>query len=249
MQTLTYHYSQWLVLVSFVISVLGAYTALFAMSSIATGMSAQTTWRYAAFAGLALGGVGIWSMHFLGMLALELPVGVGYRAFEAIVSLIVAVTVSILALGFLASRPFSIGRLLLAGPIAGIAVALMHYIGMSGMRFGGSFQWNLTVVATSVAIAVVAATAALWLAFHTRTTRHRTVAALVMGAAVCSMHYTGMAGAAFVCSAGNSGPNMTDLLRPDLMLVLVTLISFLVLGLISLKVLTRQLSALNIATA
>ena len=249
MQNLTPHYREWLVLVSFVTSVLGAYTALFAMSSITPEMSSRTKWRYATLAGFALGGVGIWSMHFLGMLAFELPVLVGYRALETMVSLIAAVAVSTLALGFMAAKPFSFGRLLLAGPIAGIAVALMHYIGMFGMRFGGSFEWNAAVVAASIAIAVVAATAALWLAFHARRTSHRAAAALVMGAAVCSMHYTGMAGAAFVCSAGSAGANMAELLRPDLMLMLVLVVSLAVLVLISLNVLHRQISAIRMNPA
>jgi NO-binding membrane sensor protein with MHYT domain len=206
-------------------------------------MNARTKWRYATLAGFSLGGVGIWSMHFLGMLAFQLPVWVGYRPFETIVSLVAAVTVSTLALGFMAAKAFSFRRLLLAGPIAGAAVALMHYIGMFGMRFGGSFEWNLPVVATSIAIAMFAATAALWLAFHARKTSHRAVAALVMGTAVSSMHYTGMAGAEFVCSTGNMGADMTDLLRPDLMLVLVLVISCAVLVLISFDVLNRQMTA------
>jgi NO-binding membrane sensor protein with MHYT domain len=203
------------VAISFIVSVIGAYTALWVAPSVAGRRSGQVNWFNATLSGLALGGVGIWSMHFLGMLAYDVPLAVGYRVFELVVSLVAAVVVSTLAIGYLSAQAFSWRRLLVAGPLAGLGVAVMHYLGMYGMRFGGYFDWSTLLVALSVLIAVVAATAALWLAFHTRGVAMRATAAVVMGVAVCTMHYTGMAAASVICTTPNRRAMLPDLLRPD----------------------------------
>ena len=101
------------------------------------------------------------------------------------------------------SWPGKAPRLLGAGFLLGMGVVFMHYLGMFGMKFGGSIQWDLAVVGASAVIAVVAATAALWLAFNTRGLGVRALAALVMAVAVCAMHYTGMAAAEFICTTPN----------------------------------------------
>jgi len=103
------------------------------------------------------------------------------------------------ALAFVARRPESGARVLGAGTLLGLGVAFMHYLGMYGMRFPGFIVWSVPTVLLSVGIAVAAASAALWLSFRTSSPGMRALAAAVMGAAVCSMHYTGMAAADFVC--------------------------------------------------
>lgn len=213
------------VAVSFVVSFIGAYTALWVAPSVAGARKGQVNWFNAALSGLALGGVGIWSMHFLGMLAYEVPLAVGYRLFELLVSLVAAVVVSALALGYMAAQAFSWRRLLVAGPLAGVGVAVMHYLGMYGMRFGGFFDWNWGIVVASVGIAVVAATAALWLAFHTRRGALRALAAGVMGVAVCTMHYTGMAAASVICTTSNRRALPAELLRPSDLGVAITVVA------------------------
>jgi NO-binding membrane sensor protein with MHYT domain len=240
-QTLMPHYRQWLVAISFLISALGAYTALSVMSFSNADPGRRTNWFNTVLSGFALGGVGIWSMHFLGMLAFEVPVNVGYRPLETILSLLAAVLVSTLALGYMAARPFNSRRLWIAGPLTGLGVALMHYLGMVGMRFGGEFVWSDQTVALSIVIAIVAATAALWLAFHTGKPAHRVAAALLMGAAVCAMHYTGMAAATLVCSAGSRGANLSTLLRRDVMLSSVLVMSLTMAAAIGLSLLRQQI--------
>jgi NO-binding membrane sensor protein with MHYT domain len=202
-----------LVAASFLVSTCGAYAALWVATMFRTSGDGRLNHFNVAMAGLALGGVSIWSMHFLGMLAFKVPVTLGYAPALTVLSLIAAVVVSSIALGYMAARPFTLQRLLVAGPLAGLGVALMHYMGMYGMTFGGVFQWAPGLVVLSLVIAVVAATAALWLAFHTRGMARRAAAAVVMGAAVCSMHYTGMAAATLVCSTPNI--SLAGLLRPD----------------------------------
>lgn len=204
-------YDLGLVAVSFLVSAVGAYAAL-AASTLVRDPNGGVNRLNAAFAGVALGGVGIWAMHFLGMLAWQPGVAVGYGLGGTLVSLAAAVLTSALALGYMASAPFTWKRLAVAGPLAGLGVSAMHFLGMGSMGFGGYLAWNGGVVLLAVLIAVVAASAALWLAFHVRRTSHRVAAAFVMAAAVCTMHYTGMAAADVVCTTTNRLERLQGLL-------------------------------------
>ncbi len=207
-------YEHALVALSFVVAALGSYTALAATAAASRRGGGRLDLFNIGLAGLALGGIAIWSMHFIGMLAWQVDIGVGYRLLETLVSLVAAVLVSTAALGYVAKAPNEAKRLLVAGPLAGLGVAAMHYLGMFSMRFSGFFDWHLPLVLLSVLIAMVAATAALWLAFRTRSRAHRVGAALVMAGAVCSMHYTGMAAATVVCTSREPNPLLAQLLRP-----------------------------------
>ena len=232
------------VAISFIVSVIGAYTALWVAPSVAAGgRDGGVNWFNAGLSGLALGGVGIWSMHFLGMLAYEVPLAVGYRLFELVASLVAAVVVSTLAIGYMAARPFTLQRLAVAGPLAGMGVAVMHYLGMYGMRFGGYFAWDWGVVGVSIAIAIVAASAALWLAFHAKRRVHRAAAALVMGAAVCTMHYTGMAAASVICTTANRRAFLPDLLRPSDLGVAIVVVAIGVAAMVAMDILLQRMHA------
>ncbi|RYY48357.1 MAG: histidine kinase [Comamonadaceae bacterium] len=192
------------VALSFLISAIGAFVALTASAGI-LGAGRPISRINLLAAGLALGGIGIWAMHFIGMLALRIEMGVGYAMVETLASLLFAVGGSSLALLWVARDPHSLGNLAAGGAVLGLAVCLMHYVGMYGMRFGGYFDWSPGLVAASVLIAWVAATAALVLAFAVRGFAARLVAALVMAGAVCAMHYTGMAAASFICTSATPG--------------------------------------------
>jgi NO-binding membrane sensor protein with MHYT domain len=201
-----------MVILSWVVSAIGAFTALSAIGR-ARKPDGEVDRFNVILAGVALGGVGIWSMHFIGMIAWKVDLGVGYRLFETMLSLVAAIVVSALALGYVA-RDASLMRLLVAGPIAGIGVTVMHYLGMYSMRFYGFFQWDWPTVGLSAVIAMVAATVALWLACNLHKRWHRAVAATVMATAVCTMHYTGMAAASVMCTTANRKAILPDLLRP-----------------------------------
>lgn len=198
--TTSYQHSY--VFLSFAISVMGAFVALTAATRMRKG-NGRISLVNTLSAGLALGGIGVWSMHFIGMMALKLDLATGYSMVETIVSLLAAILATALALLFVAKRPDHFPTLLIAGFLLGMGVVVMHYLGMFGMRFAGYFRWDFLVIGISALIAVVAATAALWLAFNTRTLALRICAALLMGVAVCSMHYTGMHAAEFVCTSAN----------------------------------------------
>ena len=189
-----------LVALSYCISVLGAFVALTAAQRIRANRGG-INWLNLLAAGTALGGIGVWSMHFTGMLALNLGMASGYSAFETVISLVAAIGATSAALAYVAKDPKNNARVLTAGAFLGLGVAVMHYLGMYGMRFPGYIVWSWDVVALSVAIAVVAASAALWLAFRSSSLALRGVAAAVMGVAVCSMHYTGMNADDFVCTS------------------------------------------------
>jgi NO-binding membrane sensor protein with MHYT domain len=150
--------------------------------------------------GIALGGIAVWSMHFVGMLALQMDLAVSYAMPQTVTSLSAGIVGSALALAFVAQAPHRLWRVLVAGLLLGAGVMVVHYLGMHGMRFGGTIRWDYGIVALSGAIGVAAATAALWLAFHTRGLLAQAAAGLAMAAAVCAFHYTGMLAADYVCT-------------------------------------------------
>jgi NO-binding membrane sensor protein with MHYT domain len=191
------------VTLSYAISVLGGFVALWSAQRIRRE-DGEISFVNALAAGLALGGIGVWSMHFMGILALKLDAATSFSLWETLVSLVAAVIGSALALAYVARAPDRVGRLLGAGFVLGMGVVVMHYLGMDGMKIAGYIRWDWGIVAVSAVIAVVAATAALWLAFNTSGGIARIAAALVMGVAVCAMHYTGMAAADFICIADPS---------------------------------------------
>ena len=187
---------------SFAFAVVGSFIALSAASRIRDGRGG-VQFGNIVVAGVALGGIGVWSMHFVGMLAFKMNVGSSYAAVETLVSLAVVIAASSMTLRFAAKAPEQIGRLLLAGVFLGVSVVVMHYLGMYGLKISGYVQWNYSLVALSIVIAVVAATVALWLAFQGSTVGKRIAAAVIMGVAVCAMHYTGMLAAEFICTTEN----------------------------------------------
>ena len=190
------------VALSFAIAFLGSFIALSAARRI-VGPDGRINRFDVLSATLALGGIGVWTMHFIGMFALKLDLKVGYSLFETLGSLLLVCLVMGFAITYVAKAPNNINRLISAGIALGLGVGIMHHLGMYGMRFGGYIEWSYLIVAASIVIAMVAATAAMWLAFNTRPIFLRLIAALVMAIAVCAMHYTGMAAAKFVCTTAD----------------------------------------------
>ncbi|MDA7416952.1 histidine kinase [Xenophilus arseniciresistens] len=209
-QILNPRYGMSMVALSFVMACAGSFVALLCARRMfrTTG---QLDWPMAVGAAVALGGIGIWSMHFIGMVAYSLPVRVSYDIGLTLVSLVAAVLISGLAL-YLAGRGrnrFNRQGWAAGSLLAGLGVCVMHYMGMFAMNMRATMEFDTGRVAMSVLIAVTAAAAALWLAFHLRKTLHQAVAALVMGLAVCSMHYVGMSAATMVCTAAAPANSFT----------------------------------------
>lgn len=199
--TLIAAYDVRLVFISVLIAIIASYTALDLAGRVT---QAQGRVRKLWLAGGAIAmGISIWSMHFIGMLAYELPTPMTYELPIVLLSVVVAVIVSGVAL-FLASRQ-TMGRLpLLAGGVfMGLGIASMHYIGMAAMRLEATAQYDLKLVAVSIVIAIGASLISLYLAFQLRAetiiagSLSKLGSALIMGNAIAGMHYTAMAAVSF----------------------------------------------------
>ncbi|WP_091089096.1 MHYT domain-containing protein [Micromonospora nigra] len=178
---------------SYALSVLGSFLGLICATRIrAAQTGAQRAW-WGVLAAWAIGGTAIWTMHFMAMLGFavdgtRIRYDVPITAASALIA-VVAVGIGLAIAG--TGRPAA-PRLLVGGLFTGAGVAAMHYTGMAAMRLDGRLAYDSTRVALSVAIAVVAATAALWLAVTVRRGLAIFASALVMGVAVNGMHFTGM---------------------------------------------------------
>ncbi|ELV3467126.1 putative bifunctional diguanylate cyclase/phosphodiesterase [Enterobacter asburiae] len=190
-----------LIAISYLVAFIASFVALDSAGKIPlSSRKAALFWRIAG--GVTLG-IGIWSMHFIGMLSMQMPMMMSYDLWLTLVSLGVAVIASATALNIaVAGKKLSPFRLIFATAILSAGVVSMHYIGMAALMLDGSIIWDRRIVGLSVVIAVVASGTALWLAFRLRDKHkgvfiNRIFAAFVMGAAICAMHYTGMSAAQF----------------------------------------------------
>lgn len=184
-------YNFFLVALSFFVSVFGSYTGILLVKAAQSSTTNRSGWIMAA--ATALGGGAIWTMHFIGMLAYDMGMPVNYDPLITFVSLALAIGVVGLGLFVVGGNQSSIIRLLICGIITGLGVASMHYSGMYAMNMGAHMHYDPALFTLSVLIALIAATAALWLAFNLEGNTKMLFAALVMGIAVCGMHYVGMA--------------------------------------------------------
>ena len=200
-QVLTAHYSPWLVGLSFLASFAGSLVALWCAQRMVS-RSGKTEFGMIACGAVALGGIGIWSMHFIGMQAYRLPVPIEYDVPLTALSLVAAILISGIALYLAgARRQFSKPGWAIGSLLAGAGVCVMHYMGMYAMNMRASMAFDTLTVALSIAIAGGAAGAALWPAFHVHRLSYQVASAAVMGLAVCSMHYVGMSAADMICTA------------------------------------------------
>jgi NO-binding membrane sensor protein with MHYT domain/nitrogen-specific signal transduction histidine kinase/ActR/RegA family two-component response regulator len=147
-------------------------------------------------AAIAMGG-GIWSMHFIAMLAFNMPIPMSYDIGLTTLSLVVAIFVTGVGFYFINRQSALPLSLVFSGIFMGLGIAAMHYIGMAAMREHAEISYDFLFLALSLVIAIVASTAALWLAFRTTDLGQKLVAAVVMGVAISGMHYSAMRGTTF----------------------------------------------------
>jgi NO-binding membrane sensor protein with MHYT domain/signal transduction histidine kinase len=190
-----------LVLLSIVIAMVAAYTALDLAGRISSSPGLPR--RVWLVSGATMMGLGIWSMHFVGMLAFSGPMAMTFDGPVTLLSMLAAVIGSGIALFVVSRQVVTVGRLAVGGLLMGLAIASMHYIGMAAMRMNVTLRYNPWLVAASLLIAIGSSVAALWLAFrlHAEKGRRwnwlRVGSAVIMGSAIAGMHYTGMAAAIF----------------------------------------------------
>lgn len=243
---LTGSYSSSLVLISLCVAILASYTALDLTGRIATAKGrAALLWMGGG--ALAMG-IGVWSMHFIGMLAFSLPIDLGYDLALTAFSLLIAVLSSGFALWLVSQPSLPWLQLVFGALIMGAGIACMHYTGMAALRMLPGIDYDPTLFGASLLIAVGASAAALWIAFRLRThtpyvRQIRGLAAVVMGFAIVGMHYTGMAAANFpegsFCGALAAGGLQGDGL---VYLVLITTLAVLAVALLT-SVLDARLEA------
>ncbi len=243
---LTGSYSSSLVLISLCVAILASYTALDLTGRIATAKG-RAAWLWMGGGALAMG-IGVWSMHFIGMLAFSLPIDLGYDLALTAFSLLIAVLSSGFALWLVSQPSLPWQQLAFGALIMGTGIACMHYTGMAALRMLPGIDYDPTLFGASLLIAVAASAAALWIAFrlraHTPYVRQiRGLAAVVMGFAIVGMHYTGMAAANFpegsFCGALAAGGLQGDGL---VYLVLITTLAVLAVALLT-SVLDARLEA------
>ncbi|MCI2808957.1 putative bifunctional diguanylate cyclase/phosphodiesterase [Eoetvoesiella caeni] len=205
-------YNSLLVLFSLLVAILASYTALDMAGRVATVQGRTCYWWLAG--GACAMGVGIWSMHFIGMLAFSLPIPLGYDPALTVLSLTVAIVSSAYALWLVSQKTLPWRRLGAGALLLGTGISAMHYMGMAAMQMVPGIQYDPMLFGLSVVIAIAAGGAALWIAFRLRRHTHwvrplRAGAAVVMGCSIVGMHYTGMAAAQFpvgsVCGAAYAG--------------------------------------------
>ncbi len=203
-------YNPALVALSVIVAIIASYTALKLAARVARAQgSLGRTWLAG---GAAAMGIGIWSMHFIGVLAMTLPIPLSYNIPITIGSLLIAILTSGFAISFVGRPAITLPRFAVSGVVMGMGVTAMHYAGMAAIDITPAIRYDPPLVAASIVIAVSASCVALWLAFHLRGGASRRLAlarlaaSLVMGLAIAGMHYTGMAAARFargaVCLGG-----------------------------------------------
>src|SRR5438477_9812823 len=197
----SYNYA--LVALSVLIAMFASYAAL----DLAGRVTAAGGWTRAVWllGGAGAMGTGIWSMHYIGMLAFILPIPVAYHWPTVLLSLFAAILASVIALYVVSRQKMGASRAVGGSALMGAGIASMHYIGMAAMRLAAICQFNPFLVVLSVVFAVLISLAALWITFYFRDEKtgmgwEKLAGAAVMGAAIPVMHYTGMAAASFTSS-------------------------------------------------
>jgi PAS domain S-box-containing protein len=227
----SYDYS--LVVLSVLIAVLACYAALDLAGRVTAARGrARFSWL---IGGSATMGLGIWAMHYIGMLALKLPVAVFYDWPTVLASLLAAMLASCIALFVVSRKTMTPFRTLIGGSLMGAGIAGMHYIGMDAMRLPAMCSYAPALVVLSVILAIVISMVALWLTFQLRdqataTGRRKLLSAALMGSGIPVMHYTGMAAVTFVPIA-STGSLAHAVEISTLSMVVISSVTIIVLGL------------------
>ncbi|OES46612.1 bifunctional diguanylate cyclase/phosphodiesterase [Domibacillus iocasae] len=196
------HHSVPFVLLSIFIACLASYTAL-SMNKRVSRNSFLHRSIWLILASMAMG-FGVWSMHFIGMSAFSLPVAISYNHIWTFLSIVPPVFASFLAFYSLSRPKQSLSTFIFAGLMMGFGIALMHYLGMAAMLMEAVYMYNIWLFLLSIAIAILVSFVALYIFSNLQRLmekrRIQIVTALLMGTAISSMHYTGMAAMSFYAS-------------------------------------------------
>ncbi|RYF44840.1 MAG: hypothetical protein EOO27_42545, partial [Comamonadaceae bacterium] len=203
-----------LVLTSFLVALLASYTAMHLASRVAVARGRISSLLWLGGGALSMG-TGIWSMHFIGMLGSSIGMPMVFGPWRTLLSLLIAVIVSGMALQLVSRQALSRRSLAVGGAVMGAGIVSMHYVGMMAMEISPPIQFKPGLVALSVLIAAVASYIALSMFAALRSPDierpmfKRGASAVVMAVAISGMHYTGMAAAQFapdsICTVPGGG--------------------------------------------
>jgi NO-binding membrane sensor protein with MHYT domain len=228
--------------IAYVASVVGSALGLLCTSRARAANGAARA-RWLVLAAVSIGGTGIWVMHFIAMLGSEVD-GTPLRYDVPVTILSMVLSIVVVAIGlFIVGFGKKAVWLYVGGAITGCGVAVMHYVGMSAINMFGDLHYDPLLVAASVVIAVVAATAALWATLYIHAFGAVLIAALIMGVAVNGMHHVGMFAAQVMphdAVGGLHGLTGQSLLLP--MVVLITFFTVVTLAIVALSPNAREMS-------
>jgi len=196
-----------LIILSYLIASFASYTALVLARQLAGASNLQEQ-RSIHWRGAIVLGTGIWAMHFIGMLSYKMRMVVTYDTHLTVVSMLIATGVAYTVLGIVARKQLTLIQILAGAVLLGFGISAMHYTGMAAMKMSGDIKYIPGIFILSVLVAIAAAGAALWIAFKLSRNRGRYPnlyqigAALILGAGICGMHYTGMAASLIIPYAG-----------------------------------------------
>ena len=197
------NYDPLLVSLSILIAILASYASLLVSQHVSSIAKTEIRNFWIAGGGLCLG-LGVWAMHFVGMLAFSLPCASNYDPTITFLSMIPSILASILAIKIISRSELSRSQLATGGLLIGAGIGAMHYSGMAAMNLNGMIRYDIKLFSLSILVAIVLATLALWIKFGLKSFQNRwdagvTIAsAVIMGLAVSGMHYTAMAAAYFI---------------------------------------------------
>ena len=220
-------YDPWMVAASVVIAIMASFTGL----RLASGLRALPPGRrklQIAKAAFALG-AGIWSMHFVAMLAMRLPIALGYDAFHTLGSVLISILITGLGLALMFVGERSLMRTVQAGALTGLGIVSMHYVGMAAVSGYCSVSYVPTGFFLSSAIAILFSICALRLAYGRRTLLQLSLGAVVLGVTIAGMHYSAMAFTGFT-ELADAQPVAAPIIQSDYLALIVAVAAFVVCG-------------------
>lgn len=204
--------------------------------------------RLAHWGGACAVGGGIWAMHFIGMLAYQTPMSMQYDPWYTLLSMLTAIAVACGVLAILGRDRLTIPQIGVGAILLGFGICAMHYVGMAAMRMDADLYYVPSIFLASLLISIVFSGAALWISFvlarHKGKYHHllQAIAALIMGAAICGIHYTGMEAAVFIPHADCRYDPSQDF---SSLAMIVTAVSGIILAATSILAISRKEKSLS----
>ncbi len=231
--SLPHQYNPWLLAMSVTIAVMASFTALDIAGRLHAAIG-RVRYFWLLGGGFAMG-IGIWSMHFVGMIAMHTDQAVTYEIKMTLLSILPALVASGFALYMIARGEMTPRMLGLSGVLMASGIGAMHYIGMAAVQIDPPFRYDPTFFVLSILVAIAASVSALWIGFqqHSGNSLGESItrkigSALLMGLAIAGMHYTGMSATHVIPASGSDMAALTGL-DPQYIAVFVGIATFIML--------------------